>query len=272
MPMPCRRPIRAVPATATAASTPMVRVTPLWFPRTTRSWAIESHPIAAAGALLHNSGDVPPQHIRWNGVYDLPVGRGKQFVKTSPLGWTRPSAAGRSPSSATGAAQLDGVSSSLHMFGNPALSSSQRVITNIFGGSYKVYFKAISIRPSRDQRRRGPATRSGQRGQRVLTKVGNQDNLVDQTLADGTVVQTSVGDLLSWNARTSISDRANGTRTPGSPRRSPTRSVTNCFLPATSSTSSITRHHQPQHHDGTPEHGPPVERGADHSALRQFSF
>src|SRR5208283_2206675 len=37
--------------------------------------------------------------------------------------------------------------------------------------------------------------------QRVLTKLGAQDNLVDQTLTGGTVVQTGVGDLLNWNAR-----------------------------------------------------------------------
>jgi hypothetical protein len=31
-----------------------------------------------------NSGDVPPQHIRWNGVYELPFGKGKKFGNSSP--------------------------------------------------------------------------------------------------------------------------------------------------------------------------------------------
>jgi hypothetical protein len=30
-----------------------------------------------------NSGDVPPQHIRWNGVYELPFGKGKKFGHSS---------------------------------------------------------------------------------------------------------------------------------------------------------------------------------------------
>ena len=29
-----------------------------------------------------NSGDVPPQHVRWNGVYELPFGKGKKFGNT----------------------------------------------------------------------------------------------------------------------------------------------------------------------------------------------
>jgi hypothetical protein len=150
-----------------------------------------------------NSGDVPPQHIRWNGVYDLPVGKGKQFAKNIP-GWLDQAIGGWSLSfiGDWSGGNWMGVSSSLHMFGNPALSSSQRVITNIFGGSYKVYFKGYF-----DSSQAATNAAAVQQlvpvnpAQRVLTKVGNQDNLVDQTLADGTVVQTSVGDLLSWNSR-----------------------------------------------------------------------
>jgi hypothetical protein len=31
-----------------------------------------------------NSGDVPPQHVRWNGIYELPLGKGKRFANNVP--------------------------------------------------------------------------------------------------------------------------------------------------------------------------------------------
>ena len=51
------------------------------------------------------------------------------------------------------------------------------------------------------------------RGQRAIHPIGpNFDNRLPQTLANGTVVLTPITDLVSWNARNFMSDRADGTR------------------------------------------------------------
>ena len=52
-----------------------------------------------------NSDSVPSQRIRWNGIYDLPFGKGKEVSAGAPAAWrTTSSAAGRLRLSATGAA------------------------------------------------------------------------------------------------------------------------------------------------------------------------
>jgi hypothetical protein len=151
-----------------------------------------------------NSGDVPPQHVRWNGLYELPFGKGKRFVNSAP-GWVDQVIGGWSLSFigdwSSGAWM--GVSPSLFLFGNPALSKDQRVDTNIFGGNYQVYFKGYFDSSQ-------AATNASQvqqlvpvsAAQRVLTMVGNNNNLIPQTLANGTVVNTSVtSGMINWNAR-----------------------------------------------------------------------
>jgi hypothetical protein len=150
-----------------------------------------------------NSGDVPPQHVRWNGVYELPFGKGKRFANSVP-GWLNQAVGGWSLSFIgdwDGGFWM-GVSPSLFMFGNPALSKGQRVTTNIFGGSYEVYFKGYF-----DSSQAATNAAAVQQlvpvnpAQRVLTMVGNNNNLIPQTLADGTVVNTSVGGMVNWNSR-----------------------------------------------------------------------
>jgi hypothetical protein len=90
------------------------------------------------------------------------------------------------------------------LFGNPTLSKSQRVDTNIFGGHYQVYFKGYF--DSSQAATNAAAVQAlvplpVNAAQRVLTRVGNQDNLIWQTLADGTPVQTSVAGMVNWNSR-----------------------------------------------------------------------
>jgi len=153
-----------------------------------------------------NSGDVPPQHVRWNGVYDLPFGKGQRFAKNAP-GWLNQAVGGWSISfiGDWSSGFWMGVNNNGYfLFGNPTLSKSQRVDTNIFGGHYQVYFKGYF--DSSQAATNAAAVQAlvplpVNAAQRVLTRVGNQDNLIWQTLADGTPVQTSVAGMVNWNSR-----------------------------------------------------------------------
>lgn len=150
-----------------------------------------------------NSGDVPPQHIRWNGVYELPVGKGKQFAKNIP-GWLDQAIGGWSISfiGDWSSGFWMGVNNGLYMFGNPTLSKGQRVTTNIFGANYQVYFKGyFDSSQAATNAAAVQALVPVNPYQRVLTKLGAQNDQVAQTLADGSVVYTSTGDMVNWNAR-----------------------------------------------------------------------
>ncbi len=152
-----------------------------------------------------NSGDVPPQHIRWNGVYELPVGKGKKFANSANSvlnqiigGWS----IGFIGEWHSGTWM--GVNSGYYLFGDPTLSKDQRVITNIFGQQQEVYFKGY-FDSSQAQGSNAAAVQAlvpVNFSQRVLTRVGNNNNLIPQTLANGTVVNTNVNSgMINWNAR-----------------------------------------------------------------------
>ena len=151
-----------------------------------------------------NSGDVPPQHVKWNGVYELPFGKGKTFGKNANT-WLN---------QLIGGWQLAfigdwrsgtwmGVNSGFFLFGNPSISKGQRVTTDIFGLHQQVYFKGFF--DSSQAKTNAAAVQALvpiNFAQRVLTRVGNNNNLIPQTLANGTVVNTSVtSGMINWNAR-----------------------------------------------------------------------
>ena len=157
-------------------------------------------------ALLYtNSSQVPPQRITWNGVYQFPVGRGKKFLGNSNRGLD----------AAVGGWQVAfigtwdggfwmGVNSGEYLFGNPALSSGQHLTMNIFGQNQVLWF-AGDFDPTQASNV-NMSTLEGlvpvNRGSRTLRPVGaNFDNLIPQTLANGMVVQTTITDNASWNAR-----------------------------------------------------------------------
>ena len=91
-----------------------------------------------------NSGDVPAQHIRWNGVYELPFGKGKhfgnyRFRRGEPrdrrlVGGLHRRVAQR---------LLDGRQSQdgYYLFGDPTLSKDERFTVDIFGRKQQVYFR-----------------------------------------------------------------------------------------------------------------------------------
>lgn len=152
-----------------------------------------------------NSGDVPPQHVRWNGIYELPVGKGKPFARNVP-GWLNQVIGGWSLAFIGDwhSGSWMGVNPAYFLFGNPTLSKGQRVTTNIFGRQQQLYFKGYFD----SSQASGPNAAAVQAlvpvsfSSRVYTAVGNNNNLIPQTLADGTVVNTSAtAGMINWNSR-----------------------------------------------------------------------
>ena len=158
------------------------------------------------GLVYYNSGAVPPQSIKWNGVYELPFGRGKKFA----------SRVSRAVDALVGGWQVAfignwrsglwmGVNNSgEYLWGNPALDPGQQLTMNIFGKTQQLYFrgdfdptKATSVNQAQ-LLNLVPADRS----QRVLHPIGSAfNNRLPFTLANGQVIQTSLTDLQSWNAQ-----------------------------------------------------------------------
>jgi len=87
---------------------------------------------------------------------------------------------------------------------NPALSGDQRMTMNIFGKSQQLWF-AGDFDPTQASNVNSSALQTlvpVDRGQRAIHPIGpNFDNRVPQTLANGTVVLTTITDNVSWNAR-----------------------------------------------------------------------
>lgn len=152
-----------------------------------------------------NSSQVPPQRITWNGVYELPFGKGKKFAGGS----------NRAVDALIGGWQIgfigtwengfwQGVNSGNYIFTNPALSSGKRLTMNIFGKNQQLWFAgyfnpagATNVNLSQLE-----AIVPVDPGQRAIHPLGsNYDNRVPQTLANGTSVNTSITDNLSWNPR-----------------------------------------------------------------------
>jgi hypothetical protein len=151
-----------------------------------------------------NSGDVPPQHVRWNGVYELPFGKGHYFGRNMSS-WLNQIVGGWQIAfiGEWRSGTWMGVSPSYFLMGNPALSKGQRVTTNIFGRTQQVYFKGYFD----SSQATGPNAAAVQAlvpvnyTQRVYTQIGS-GNLYPQVLANGTVVNTSLtSGMINWNAR-----------------------------------------------------------------------
>jgi hypothetical protein len=153
----------------------------------------------------YNSTQIPPHHIRWNGIYDLPFGRGQRFAKgVSALmnavvgGWQL----------ATIGDWRSGtwlsVNASEYMFGNPALSPDQRLTLTFNGRPQRLYF-AGDFNPllaTNVSQQALQALVPVNRGARVIHPVGAAfDNRLPEPLANGTVRNTSITDTLSWNSR-----------------------------------------------------------------------
>jgi hypothetical protein len=153
----------------------------------------------------YNSSEVPPHRVRWNGVYDLPFGRGRKFARNASkltnlivggwhLAWIGTWQSGN----------WSGVAGDRYLFGDPTLSKDQRLTMNIFGRRQRLWFRgdfdptqATGVDVSKLEQLI-PADRS----HRILRPLGpNFDNKLPQQLADGSIRLTSVADMVNWNAR-----------------------------------------------------------------------
>lgn len=153
----------------------------------------------------YNSTFVPPHRMRWNAIYELPLGRNKRFGKdvsrlTNALigGW-QIATIGEWRSGL-----YSSVSTSEYLFGDPTLSADERITLNYNGRTQLLYFRGDF----------DPAQASGvdaaklqalvpvDRNARVMHPVGSAfDNRIPQRLANGTTRLTSITDMASWNAR-----------------------------------------------------------------------
>jgi Carboxypeptidase regulatory-like domain/TonB dependent receptor len=155
--------------------------------------------------LYTNSSQIPPQRFTWSGLYQLPFGKGKQFLGNS----------GRATDLAVGGWQIGfvgswdggywmGNSSSEYQSRNPALSSGQRLNLNVFGQNQLLWFagdfdptQASNVNLSKLEQ-----IVPLDRGSRAIAPLGtNFDNYLPQTLANGSSVLTPITDNLNWNAR-----------------------------------------------------------------------
>jgi hypothetical protein len=152
-----------------------------------------------------NSSEVPPQRMRWNGIWDIPVGKGKKFGQDlhtalhHVLGGWQVAFIGDWRSG-----QWSSVNAGRYLFGDPTLSADERLEMNIFGRRQRLWFRGDfdpTVATNVDQAKLQQLIPTD-RSQRVLRPLGpNFDNRVPQTLADGTVRLTPVAEMLNWNAR-----------------------------------------------------------------------
>ena len=153
--------------------------------------------------LYTNSSQVPPQRLTWTGIYQLPVGKGKKFLTNS----------GRALDAAVGGWQIAfvgtwdggfwiGNSSSEYQFGNPAISNH---LTLNYNGQSQLLWFAGDFDPTLATNVNLAALEAlvpVDRGSRAIHPVGSGfDNLLTQYLPNGTAVQTSITDNVSWNRR-----------------------------------------------------------------------
>jgi hypothetical protein len=152
-----------------------------------------------------NSSQVPPQRISWNGIYELPFGRGKKFANGS--NWATNAIVGGWRIGFIGSWANGfwmGVPSSEYLFGNPTLSGDQRLTMNIFGRRQKLWFAGDfdpTLATAVDQAALRAIVPVDRNGRRIHPVGPNFDNRIPQTLANGQVVLTTITDNVSSNAR-----------------------------------------------------------------------
>jgi hypothetical protein len=156
--------------------------------------------------LYTNSSQVPPQRITWTGIYELPFGKGKKYLSGS----------GRALDAVVGGWQIGFVgtwssgfwmgvnSNGEYLFGDPTLSSDKRLNLSYAGQNRLLWF-AGDFDPTQASNVNASALQAivpVDRGARMLHPLGSGfNNLLPQTLANGTTVMTPMTDNLSWNSR-----------------------------------------------------------------------
>ena len=197
--------------------------------------------------IYFNSTNVPPHRMRYNGIYDLPFGRGKAVAKDASgalnavIGGWQVAFIGDWRSGFWGS-----VNPGLYWFGDPTLSADERLEMTIFGQRQRLWFRG-------DFDPRNATNVSGgnlqqlvpvDRAQRVLRpSVGpelQQSGTANACQRDDSE-HACCGTLQSQPESFSIWGQARGTSISRSSRTSNSRSVLRRGLLPTSSTSSTTQ-------------------------------
>lgn len=152
-----------------------------------------------------NSSNIPAHRVRYNFFYELPFGKGKYMLGS----------AGKFVNALAGGWQISGigewrggnwmgVNPGRYLFGDPSLDASQRLELKFAGRNQRLWFRGDfdpRLASQVDQtalQQLVPIDRS----KRILRPVGsNFDNRIAQSLANGSVRQTPIGDTVNWNSR-----------------------------------------------------------------------
>jgi carboxypeptidase family protein len=173
----------------------------------------ENHQILGAPDLSYdarlrlvyfNSTTIPPHRIRYNGIVDLPFGKGKRFATSSSVldhvigGW-QVAAIGDWRSGF-----WSSIDTSRYVFGDPTLDPDQRLLMTIFGHRQRLWFRGDF----------NPASATNVSGgdlltlvptdpnQRIVRQLGpNFNNQLPQQLANGITRNTPVGELYNPGRR-----------------------------------------------------------------------
>lgn len=163
--------------------------------------------------VYFNSPSIPAHRIRYNGIVDLPFGRGKKFGTN----------ASGALNQLIGGWQIAGigdwrggfwqtVSTGLLQTGNPRLSADQRVLMNFSGSQQRLWFRG-NFDPTKATDITGGDLLSlvpANQAQRVVRPFGPDcfgrfSGRLAQTLADGkTCRNTPIGDLYNFSPRANI--------------------------------------------------------------------
>jgi hypothetical protein len=154
----------------------------------------------------YNSANVPAHRIRWNGIYDLPFGRGKKYGGNASGALNQLVGGWQLATIGTwNSGFWSSVSSANYLFGDPTLEANERLELTFGGRRQRTFFRGNfnpTLASDVDQaalERLVPANLAD-RVLRPINPVRN-DNTVPMVLADGTVRNTSITDTVSWNSK-----------------------------------------------------------------------
>jgi len=155
--------------------------------------------------VYFNSVNIPPHQIKFNGIINLPFGRGARWGKdVAP--WVNQIIGGWQVAwiGAWRSGLWSSVDPSRYMFGYPVLNSDQRLEMDIFGRHQRLWF-AGDFDPTLATNVSGGDLMtivSPDCTQRVVRQLGPKcNNQLPQVLKDGTVRMTSVGGLFNTDPR-----------------------------------------------------------------------
>jgi hypothetical protein len=152
-----------------------------------------------------NSTNIPAQRIRWNGIYDLPFGRGKKYGGSVPSALNHLIGGWQIATIGDWRGGLwSGISSGRYLFGDPTLTADQRLEMTFNRLPQRLWFRGDfnpTLATNVDQQALQRLVPLNQ-ADRVVRQIGPSfNNRLPQTLANGSTRLTPIGDTVNWNAR-----------------------------------------------------------------------